>query len=168
MQYYAQYFFVLGLGALLCNLFCGPHFAEHYDMDSPIWWVLGVFGILFLVTAIGLLIAVLCIVPQVAVIEVYDAKIAVYGERNKIAEEQVISAVKSYLEHEKDVYGDWYKEIPNATTAIGIYIGVPELKGDSLVAQQIEIYQSNLAEITQLKLERAELSRKRWLLTFQK
>lgn len=72
--------------------------------------------------------------------------------------------VKEYLEHEHDTFEDLKTE-ESAITLVTLF---PELKSDTLVQQQLEIYVKNNAQIKYLKEEKIEIAKDKWLLYFGK
>lgn len=75
-----------------------------------------------------------------------DEKIAMYQEENAKIEEQIATVVKQYQDYETEIFTNTSNT--NAMTLISLY---PELKSDTLVNSQIEVYVSNNEKIKQLK-----------------
>ena len=148
-------FLVLGIALLLCN-----HYGK-YDDDDGIWWVRGVFALPSILAGVGLFIALMCLIPKVATEPTYETRIEVVQESNAQLEEQICSAVESYLKHEENVY-----EKLNVTTAIGLFSAYPNLKSNELVQSLINTYQSNTEEIKALKLEKTNLAVAKFLVYF--
>lgn len=92
-----------------------------------------------------------------------DDKIQMYQEENEKIESQIGQLVASYMEYESDTYKNFKSE--DAITLVSMY---PELKSDSLVNTQIEIYTENNKKIKELKEELIDLSAKKWILYFGK
>lgn len=91
-----------------------------------------------------------------------DAKIVMYQEENKKIEQDIDRIVQEYLEHEQDTFSGLKPE-DSSITLITLF---PELKSDSLVQKQLEIYTKNNAQIKELKEEKINLSTTKWILYF--
>lgn len=90
-------------------------------------------------------------------------KIQVYQEENENIESQVGQLVANYMEYESDTYEKF--KAKDSITLVSMY---PELKSDTLVNTQIEIYNDNNKKIKKLKEELIDLSAKKWILYFGK
>ena len=95
---------------------------------------------------------------------IYDDKIAMYQEENAIIEQDVDRIVETYLKHEKNTY----KDLKTEESAITLVTLFPELKSDSLVQEQLEIYVKNNATIKSLKSRKIGLRKLKWILYFGK
>lgn len=75
-----------------------------------------------------------------------EEKIAMYQEENAVIEQQMSDLVVTYMEYE----GNTFKACSNesAITLVSLY---PELKSDSLVERQMEVYVENNKKIKKLK-----------------
>ena len=121
-------------------------------------------GTLSVMIAIGTIVAIGIIAPKVATEEIYNEKIAMYQEENQRIEEQIDTVVKQYMKHEKETFED-VKTEDSAITLVTLF---PELKSDELVSQQINIYVANNEKIKQLKEEKINIAKEKWLLYFGK
>lgn len=83
-----------------------------------------------------------------------DKRIAVLEQRNDEVIAQIEPLVKQYLEYESSTLKDLK---PNADRIIAI-AAYPELKGNEFVQTQIKIILDNQEKITNLKLDKADLS----------
>lgn len=90
-----------------------------------------------------------------------DAKIAMYTEENIKIEESMNVLVEQYMNYESDTYGTLKNE--SSITLVSLY---PELKADTLVEKQIEVYLDNNKQIRKLKEKQINLSVKKWWLYF--
>lgn len=73
-------------------------------------------------------------------------KIQMYQEENENIESQAGQLVANYMEYESDTYEKFKSE--DSITLVSMY---PELKSDTLVNTQIEIYNDNNKKIKKLK-----------------
>ena len=80
-------------------------------------------------------------------------KIEMYEEENKKVETQLVESVNMWLEHQETTF-ESISNIDGVTTYLVKY---PELKGDSLVDELMEIYKNNSKEIKQLKSRKINL-----------
>ena len=84
-----------------------------------------------------------------------------YTEENEKIEKEISTIVENYMDHEKYVF-DKNISIP---TLISLY---PELKSDSLVQNQIKIYENNNNQIKSLKTKSIELKKSKFMVYFGK
>lgn len=118
---------------------------------------------------VGIVLGVCCIVAFACIIgpcvtsTTVDARIEMYQEENTKIEEQIATAVRQYQEHEKDIFTEVSPD--SAMTLVVLY---PELKSDSLVASQIEVYVKNNEKIKELKEQAINAHLYRWWVYFGK
>lgn len=108
-------------------------------------------------TAIILIITIINVSHGIII----DDKINLYESENNKIDKQVYSIVENYKGYEKDTFKSIKDK--NANTLVSLY---PELKSDTLVKEQIKIYNSNRKEIIKLKQEKLEQKPLRWWLYF--
>lgn len=116
----------------------------------------------FSIVAIIMVIIICCLAPQVAKVSILEDKIAMYQEENEIIEQDIDRIVEVYLKHEQDTFAD-IKTEESSITLITLF---PDLKSDTLVQQQIEIYVANNEKIKSLKEEKIDIAQIKWLLYF--
>lgn len=102
---------------------------DAHDFFTLMAWI---FGFVIL----GLIIAICYLSTAVATESTIDSKIEMYQEENTNIEEDIDRIVREYLKHEQDTYADLKTE-ESSITLITLF---PELKSDTLVQQQLEIY----------------------------
>lgn len=105
---------------------------------------------------IGLFIATLCMAGA-------DEKIEMYQEENAKIEQQIANVVEQYQKYESDIFMEIKPE--SAIEMIALY---PELKSDTLVKSQIEVYVANNETIKYWKGILIDRSIVHWLLYFGK
>lgn len=142
------------------------NYKSNCDADDGIWWLRGTPGTIAFCAALAMFIAIMVMLPKIATAHTYDTKIAIVEETNAQLEEQICASVDSYLKHENDTIKGMYGDVTDATTAIGIYFVVPELKGNEVVSRLIDTYQANAEEIKQLKTEKTNLALYKFLVYF--
>ncbi len=126
-----------------------------------------VYGPAEVVWNLGMIISIICLIAISILIFlvsgsfVIDEKIAMYQEENAKIEEQIAAVVEQYQQYETDIFQSVAPE--SAVTLVAMY---PELKSDSLVQTQIEVYMDNNEIIKQLKTEKIDASVLRWWLYF--
>lgn len=120
-------------------------------------------GILGFVALI-LVIEIFFILPTVATEFTIDSKIEMYQEENANIEQDIDKIVKEYLEYEHETFADLKIE-ESSITLVALF---PELKSDTLVQQQLEIYVDNNNKIKRLKEEKIDIAKKKWILYFGK
>lgn len=138
---------VILLGAFLLN--------NGNEIASGVTTACGVIGsIVSFITLIILLISV-------SELKVIDTKIEMYQYENTKIENQITECVKQYQQYESDVFTEVAPE--SAMTLVALY---PELKSDTLVSKQIDIYIENNQLIKQLKEQKINGSVWSWWLYF--
>lgn len=147
-------FVVCALGA------AGLIFLAESSLDDTIF----VFGAVLL-GFIAIVSGVLLILYSIKLTEgrVIDERIALYEEQNAQIEEQINSLVQNYMEYESNTFNNLNSE--NLITLISLY---PELKSDTLVSQQCDLYIENNKKILELKEEKISLSVKKFWVYFGK
>ena len=90
-----------------------------------------------------------------------DKKINMYKAENATIEESIDATVKNYMSFEATTYAEFKDE--DAINLISLF---PELKSDTLVQQQIEVYVSNNQKIKELKEQQIDLSKAKFKLYF--
>ena len=98
---------------------------------------------------------------QLCDIPVIEQKIIVYQGENKKIEEEIHTIVENYKDYESDIFD----KNTSVSTIVNLY---PELKSDSLVKQQIDIYQKNNEQIKKLKVSLLEAKKAKFMLYFGK
>lgn len=149
----------LGLSILVLIVGCAIVGSKRYKYSS-IGEVLNAAGTIMTVIC---LIVTVCLGIAVSNRKVVDDKIAMYIEENTAIEEQVNILVDEYMDHERSVYGD-----AKMTSPIVLAQMYPEIKSDTLINSQIDIYVANNEQIKYLKLQKINGPVYRWWLYFGK
>lgn len=119
------------------------------------------------ISIIGALVAIVALIAFMFVIgpcvesATVDERIAMYQEENAKIEQQIAEVVTQYQEYEKDIFTEVSPE--SAMTLVALY---PDLKADSLVSQQIDIYVANNEKIKALKVQQINGHLYRWWVYF--
>ena len=108
-------------------------------------------------------IVMIFLIVGVSSLSVIDDKIAMYQEENTRIEEQISATVEQYQNYETEIFTEVKPE--SSITLVSLY---PELKSDTLVQKQIEVYTANNEKIKELKEQKISSSVKRWWLYFGK
>lgn len=118
-------------------------------------------GIVSLFVAVGALIGAILIGIEVSHLTVIDDRIEMYQEENAVIEQQIADVVEQYQKYETDIFMEVAPE--SAVSMVALY---PELKSDSLVQAQIEVYVANNNMIKDLKDQQIKGDVYRWWLYF--
>ena len=131
-----------------------------YDKTNVGEWcsVSGGIGFLFSIIAF---ITIIILGIHVKSISVIDYRIEMYEEENIRIEQQIADVVEEYQKYETDIFMEVAPE--SAVTMVSLY---PELKSDSLVQTQIEVYVENNKTIKYLKDKQINGDVYRWWLYF--
>lgn len=148
---------ILGIGIVLMILALVGCFL--WDWDSLYVPVGGVAACVLIVSTIALV----CIGVSVSELPILDDKIAMYQEENEKIESQIAEVVTQYQKYENDIFTDVAKNNQDAMFLVTLY---PELKADTLVAKQIEIYTNNNQKIKELKEQKLYGKVYKWWLYF--
>lgn len=124
------------------------------DVATPIVEI-GIIG--SIITVIALTVLSVFVVN----LSVIDDRIAMYEEENVRIEEQIATVVKQYHEYETKIFTNVSSD--SAITLVSLY---PELKSDSLVSSQIDIYVKNNEKIKELREKKITGNVLRWWLYF--
>lgn len=116
-------------------------------------------AIIIIISTIASIILFIYVIDRVGI----DKKIAMYEEENTKIEQQIADVVTQYQEYEEGIFTEVAPE--SAMTLVALY---PELKSDTLVQSQIEIYADNNKQIKELKCKAINASVIRWWLYFGK
>lgn len=92
---------------------------------------------------------------------VIDQKIELLENKNKEIESKVEISVKSYMEYEGKTFKDL--KVDSYIQLVNLY---PDLKSDELIKKEIELYQKNIEEVNNLKMEKINISNYKWLVYF--
>ena len=131
---------------------------EKTGVDSDICF--GISGIGMVVGFFALL-GLIIVGVNVKSLSVIDDRIVMYEEENARIEQQVADVVEQYQKYETDIFMEVAPE--SAVTMVSLY---PELKSDSLVQAQIEVYTENNKTIRDLRDKQIKGNVYRWWLYF--
>ena len=129
---------------------------DKLDFDEDVSVGLSVVGLLF--GGISL-VAIIVLGINVKSLSVIDDRIVMYEEENSRIEQQVADVVEQYQKYETDIFMEVAPE--SAVTMVSLY---PELKSDSLVQAQIEVYTENNKTIRDLRDKQIKGDVYRWWL----
>ena len=131
-----------------------------YDETNAGEWCSVSSGIGFLFSIIAF-ITIIILGIHVKSLSVIDSRIEMYEEENARIEQQIADVVEEYQKYETDIFMEVSPE--SAVTMVSLY---PELKSDSLVQAQIEVYVENNKTIKYLKDKQIKGDVYRWWLYF--
>lgn len=131
---------------------------DKFDFNEDVSVCLGVAGLLF--GGISL-VAIIILGIDVKSISVIDDRITMYEEENARIEQHIADVVEQYQKYETDIFMEVAPE--SAVTMVSLY---PELKSDSLVQAQIEVYTENNKTIKDLRDQKIKGNVYRWWLYF--
>lgn len=116
-------------------------------------------AIIIIISTIVSIILFISVIDRVGI----EKNIAMYEEENTKIEQQIADVVTQYQEYEAGIFTEVAPE--SAMTLVALY---PELKSDTLVQSQIEVYADNNKQIKELKCKAINASVIRWWLYFGK
>ncbi len=134
---------------------------QDYDVfEGPaVWWLIGTVVSFFLF--ISMLTWCCSLIHTIGTGHTIDDKISMYQEENATIEENINTVVKNYMEYESKTFENLKDD-----DAINLVSLFPELKSDTLVSQQIEVYIANNEKIKELKEDKINLSKAKFNLYF--
>ena len=121
--------------------------------------------ICFGISGIGMVVGFFALLGLIIVgvnvksLSVIDDRIVMYEEENARIEQQIADVVEQYQKYETDIFREVAPE--SAVTMVSLY---PELKSDSLVQAQIEVYTENNKTIKDLRDQQIKGNVYRWWL----
>ena len=118
-------------------------------------------GVITGVVSLFFLIWLFILIIRVGTGYTIDDKIAMYEEENASIEESIDVTVKNYMNFETSTYDELKDK--DAMNLVSLF---PELKSDTLVQKQIEVYVKNNDRIKELKEEKIELQKVKFYLYF--
>lgn len=118
-------------------------------------------GALGAIGCLGCIVVAIVLSFQISKLTVIDARIQMYTEENTKIEEQIAAVVAQYQKYEHDIITEVAPD--SSVTLVSLY---PDLKSDTLVRSQIEVYLNNNEKIKQLKDDAIHASVYRWWLYF--
>lgn len=145
------------LAVSIITLFIGVYLSSNLRLFDLSNYLCGI-GLAFAVMSI---IAGVFVGIDVSEASVLDARIAMYADENERIEQQVAEVVRQYQQYETDIFTEVNPE--SAITLVALY---PDLKSDSLVQNQIELYTENNRAIKSLKDDNIKANVLRWWLYF--
>ena len=141
---------MIALGTVLYDkLDCGK------DEIGTIFQIVGT--VATIISTIVSIVLLICVLRRVNI----DKKIALYEEENTKIEQQIADTVKQYQEYETGIFTEVSPE--DSITLVALY---PELKSDTLVQSQINVYVENNKTIKELKSSAVNAPVYRWWLYF--
>lgn len=153
---------ILAVLALCIAIGVAGFFLYQYSKKYSVWEEIGeglhgfgmIASIIVAITVVGLFVMSMCLSTA-------DAKLEMYQEENVKIEEQIASTVERYLEYESGIFTELAPE--SSITLVSLY---PELKGDKLVQELIDVYTANNEMIKRLRSDIIDRSVVNWLLYF--
>lgn len=145
---------------ILAVLLIGGGFALTYQERD----FLDAITIFFIIGALLLVISIIMACVNVSSVidgRTYAKKIDMYQSENNSIERKVDLVVTNYMKHEERTFDTAKSD--SAITLVSLY---PKLKSDSLVKEQIKIYNKNTAKIRSLKERQINVSKAKWWLYF--
>ena len=154
-------FFILFLTILVFSIVQFIKYLKEYVWyEGPAGFYLAMIIVFGILTAI-FFIWTFSLINTVGTGSTIERKIAMYEEENASIEESIDVTVRNYMDFEASTYGELKDK-----DAINLVSLFPELKSDSLVQKQIEVYLANNAKIKELKEDEIDLSKAKWKLYF--
>ena len=149
---------LLIFGICILTIVGGFILDDKFDFNEDVSIGLAMAGLIF--GGISL-VAIIILGIDVKSLSVIDDRIAMYEEENTRIEQQIADVVEQYQKYETDIFMEVAPE--SAVTMVSLY---PELKSDSLVQAQIEVYTENNKTIKDLRDQQIKGNVYRWWLYF--
>lgn len=141
-------------------------YVAHWKMLKCYWYEFGFFAAAFTTGAFAALVLVIGIVmlPKALPVqeELINEKIIMYQNENERIETELDAMVDKYIQYEASVIDS----VAEGKSSIALVSVFPELKSNALVQKQLEVYLENNAKIKELKVEKIQLAKHRWILYF--
>jgi len=111
---------------------------------------------------LSFIITILCTIPLSGRMTIND-KIEMYTDENNKIQTEISAMVENYKSYEASTFENIKTESP--ITLVSLF---PELKSDTLISKQIDIYVSNNQSIKNLKISKIDKKRWAWWVYFGK
>ncbi len=147
----------LGFIMLILGVYLYYKLDDGKDEIGSVFQVAG--AVVIMISTIVAIVLLVCVLNRVNI----DKKIALYEEENTKIEQQIADVVKQYQEYETGIFTEVAPE--GSIALVALY---PDLKSDTLVQSQIEVYVENNKTIKDLKSTAVNASVYRWWLYFGK
>ena len=144
--------FLICIGVIFLGAWLGDNY---HEIASGAALACGIVG------AIISFIAFIVIAISASELRVIDTKIEMYQYENAKIENQITECIEQYQQYETDIFTEVAPE--SAIALVALY---PELKSDTLVSKQIDIYIENNQAIKQLKEQKISGDVWNWWLYF--
>ena len=144
---------LVGIGVLVL----GTWMFYETDRDGIGCFCMVVGGSVSIISAIALIVLMI----DVSALKMIDNKIEMYQQENEKIEVQIAECVQQYQQYETEIFTEVANE--SAITLVSLY---PELKSDTLIVKQIEVYIANNEKIKALREEKINGCVYRWWLYF--
>jgi len=156
---------VLIVIAIIVIIPCLIFLAKTYYDDNTVInvFLILVFIICFSIIIFGSAIA-LNYMTNIATENVIDNRIEMYQEENAKIEKEIDDIVNAYMLFENDTF----KELKIESSTMTLATFYPELKSNELIQRQIEIHTANNSKIKELKEQKINIEKEKWLLYFGK
>ena len=142
-------------------IFCGIRFFRQNLSDEY-----AVLMILCVILFFGCGVFIVSDIYEIGTSYTIDEKIKMYEEENYEIESKIDSIVSAYKIFESENYKKY--KIEDSEDAMVLVSLFPELKSDTVVQEQIELYIANNGKIKELKEEKIDVSKSKWRIYFGK
>lgn len=118
--------------------------------DEPVGFIIG-----SVFSWIGTAVAIICLcilITEYLGFGVIDQKISILEEENSKIENQIEETVKQFQDYESGIFTDSTQDVDS--DVLVLVERYPEIKSDTLVQQQIDLYTKNNKEIKEFKLSK--------------
>lgn len=149
---------LLIFGVCILMIIGGCILDEKTGVDNDICYLISGIGA---IVGFSALLGLIIVGVNVKSLSVIDDRIVMYEEENARIEQQIADVVEQYQKYETDIFREVAPE--SAVTMVSLY---PELKSDSLVQAQIEVYAENNKTIRDLRDKQIKGNVYRWWLYF--
>ena len=152
------FFIFFGL-AVLFGVLCGIVYKKTKDDNSS--FVLFILSLIAFGFSVYYCCNVISLINEIGTGHIIDDSIEMYTAENAAIEATIDDLVSDYMDYESSVYQKLKDK-----DLISLVSLVPDLKANTLVQRQINIYLENNEKIKQLRQEQINLAKARWLLYF--
>lgn len=149
----------IGLVVLTCGIIVYIEDGHSWENDG-LYLTLNIIGIIVVSVS---LIAIVLIGAELSKSMVIDDKIEMYQSENQEIENQIKILADDYMKYESENFEKYKIQDSDAITIVSLF---PELKTNTIIEKQIEVYVSNKEQIKELKAEKLSYKVLRWWLYF--
>lgn len=152
-------FLVISIGLIVLGA-VGMRIWDWDEMGGGSLIALSVIASIVLISLMATAITYTVKIPQM------EERIAIYKEENARIEEQIKTAIEVYQDYEQEIFNEIDLDKISSEKLLLLTSIYPELKSDTMVQTQIQVYINNTNALKELRTKQLDYELWRWWLCF--